>query len=253
MTWLTENPNRKRPGYTPWDGAPEWDMNWGTGWYTEEPDVFYPRGSQQPDPAPVPEPGSGGGGGGWSAPEAPEAPGGGTPPYRPTFNFPRVPVFRAPQFRAPVFSYDERFVAPDATSIANDPGYQFRLSQGQKALEQSAAGRGVLRTGGTLKDILGYGQNFASQEYGNAFDRARQTFDTNYGVARDVFDRLYTGEKDMFDARYTGAKDEFAPQLLDYNNRFDAERQAGLAALENMWRNYFFNNVSATDAFKAGL
>ena len=32
-----------------------------------------------------------------------------------------------------------------------DPGYQFRLSEGQKALERSAAAGGSLGSGGTLK------------------------------------------------------------------------------------------------------
>lgn len=67
-----------------------------------------------------------------------------------------------------------RFQAPDPANLQADPGYQFRLGAGQQALERSAAARGVLRTGGTLKDILQYGQNFGSQEYGNAFNRAMQ-------------------------------------------------------------------------------
>ena len=52
-----------------------------------------------------------------------------------------------------------------------DPGYAFRLSEGQKALERSAAARGGLISGGALKAAAGYGQNMASQEYQNAFNR----------------------------------------------------------------------------------
>lgn len=52
-----------------------------------------------------------------------------------------------------------------------DPGYQFRLSEGMKALERSAAARGLLQSGGTLKGIQQYGQNLASEEYQNAFSR----------------------------------------------------------------------------------
>lgn len=52
-----------------------------------------------------------------------------------------------------------------------DPGYAFRLAQGQKALESSAAARGGLLSGGTGKALLGYGQEAASQEYGNAYNR----------------------------------------------------------------------------------
>ena len=52
-----------------------------------------------------------------------------------------------------------------------DPGYQFRMSEGLKALERSAAARGILSSGQTLKDITRFGQDTASQEYQNAFAR----------------------------------------------------------------------------------
>jgi hypothetical protein len=52
-----------------------------------------------------------------------------------------------------------------------DPGYQFRMSEGMKALERSAAARGLLQSGTTLKGIQQYGQNLASSEYENAFSR----------------------------------------------------------------------------------
>ena len=52
-----------------------------------------------------------------------------------------------------------------------DPGYAFRLSEGMKALERSAAARGGLLSGSTLKGISRYGQDMGSQEYQNAFNR----------------------------------------------------------------------------------
>lgn len=52
-----------------------------------------------------------------------------------------------------------------------DPGYAFRLSEGQKALERSAAARGGLMSGGALKAAQQYGQEMGSQEYQNAFNR----------------------------------------------------------------------------------
>ena len=55
-----------------------------------------------------------------------------------------------------------------------DPGYQFRLAEGTKALERSAAARGILQSGGTLKDITRFGQDQASNEYQNAFSRYLQ-------------------------------------------------------------------------------
>ena len=52
-----------------------------------------------------------------------------------------------------------------------DPGYNVRLSEGMKGLQNSAAARGLLSSGSTLKGITDYGQNAASQEYGNAYQR----------------------------------------------------------------------------------
>jgi hypothetical protein len=52
-----------------------------------------------------------------------------------------------------------------------DPGYAFRMSEGMKALERSAAARGGLLSGATLKGAQRFGQNLASDEYQNAFTR----------------------------------------------------------------------------------
>ena len=52
-----------------------------------------------------------------------------------------------------------------------DPGYAFRLSEGMKALDRTAAARGGLLSGATLKGAERYGQDMASQEYQNAFNR----------------------------------------------------------------------------------
>ena len=47
----------------------------------------------------------------------------------------------------------------------SDPSYQWRLQQGEKALQRSAAARGGLASGNTLRSLMGYGQGMASQEY----------------------------------------------------------------------------------------
>ncbi len=60
---------------------------------------------------------------------------------------------------------------PEMFAKGIDPGYQFRLSEGMKGLERSAAARGGLLSGGTLKGIQRYGQDMASQEFTNAFNR----------------------------------------------------------------------------------
>jgi hypothetical protein len=55
--------------------------------------------------------------------------------------------------------------------FTQDPGYAFRLQQGQRALDASAAARGGLLSGGTGKALQRFGQEMGSQEYTNAFNR----------------------------------------------------------------------------------
>lgn len=52
-----------------------------------------------------------------------------------------------------------------------DPGYQFRLSEGMKALDRQAAARGGLISGNALRAAQRFGQELGSQEYGAAFNR----------------------------------------------------------------------------------
>jgi hypothetical protein len=52
-----------------------------------------------------------------------------------------------------------------------DPGYGFRLKRGLDAMERTAAARGGLLSGNQLRGAMEFGQDLASQEYGNAFNR----------------------------------------------------------------------------------
>lgn len=58
-----------------------------------------------------------------------------------------------------------------ASDFQADPGYQWRLSQGQKALDAQQAAKGMYFSGASLKAANDYAQNQASQEYGNAYQR----------------------------------------------------------------------------------
>lgn len=71
-------------------------------------------------------------------------------------------------------------------AMFNDPGYQFRLAEGQKAIERSAAARGGLNSPATMKALQGYGQGVASEEYQNAFNRDLQTKQNIYNMLAGV-------------------------------------------------------------------
>ena len=55
--------------------------------------------------------------------------------------------------------------------VTQTPGYQFRLDEGLKALDRSAAARGGLLSGAALRGAMRYGQDYASNEYTNAYNR----------------------------------------------------------------------------------
>lgn len=67
-----------------------------------------------------------------------------------------------------------------ASDFQADPGYAFRMSEGLKGLDRTAAARGGLISGAALKAAQGYGQNIASQEYQNAYDRYNQNRANRY-------------------------------------------------------------------------
>lgn len=69
------------------------------------------------------------------------------------------------------------------SQLAQDPGYQFRMQQGQQALERSAAARGGLATGGTLRSLARYSQGVASDELQNAWTRRQGAFNRLASVA----------------------------------------------------------------------
>lgn len=60
---------------------------------------------------------------------------------------------------------------PEMFKAGMDPGYGFRMSEGLKAVDRQAAARGGLISGNALKASQAYGQDMASQEYNNAFNR----------------------------------------------------------------------------------
>lgn len=64
-----------------------------------------------------------------------------------------------------------------------DPGYKFRQDQGLELLNRQLGAGGLLNSGNRLLETTKFGQNLASQEYGNAYNRYRLN-------NADIFDRL---------------------------------------------------------------
>lgn len=146
------------------------------------------------------------------------------------------------------FSYDpyrpgaaftpKQFAAPTGDTLFTDPGYQFRADQGRKTLEMSAAARGLLNSGGTLKDLINHGQNFASQEYQNAWNRAFDTWSANAAQAKATYD---TNRNNAFETWGANAAKNLSAYTTNRNNAYDNHslNQAGRTnAYNQAWQQY---------------
>lgn len=72
------------------------------------------------------------------------------------------------------------------TQLQMDPGYLFRLGQGQDAVQNSMSARGGSLGGNALKALTEYGQNFASNEFSNAFNRLAGVANTGQTTAQNL-------------------------------------------------------------------
>lgn len=87
---------------------------------------------------------------------------------------------------------NQTFKAPTADEAAATPGYQFTLNNGLKAVQNSAAARGLGTSGAALRGAADYASGLANSTYNDVFNRALQTFNTNYGSAANRVNRLNT-------------------------------------------------------------
>jgi hypothetical protein len=87
-----------------------------------------------------------------------------------------------------------------AEQMQMDPGYGFRLAEGEKALERMQAARGGLLSGSAIKAGQRYGQEMASQEYQNAFNRAQALLGNRLGALGSLYGAGQTGTQQVIGA-----------------------------------------------------
>lgn len=75
------------------------------------------------------------------------------------------------------------------SDFAKDPGYDFRMKEGQRAVDRSAAARGGALSGSAIKANQEFGQGLASQEYQSAFSRYQTDLANRYNRLSDVASR----------------------------------------------------------------
>ena len=128
-----------------------------------------------------------------------------------------------------------------------DPGYAFRLSEGMKALDRSAAARGGLLSGSTIKGATRYGQDMASQEYMNAFNRYQIERNARLNPLQSMMGAGQTATNML-----TGAAGQLGQGLAQsYGNLGQAQASGyvgmgqaamqGLGGISNMAQSYYNN------------
>lgn len=118
-----------------------------------------------------------------------------------------------------------------------DPGYAFRLAEGQKALERNAAARGGLISGAALKAATRYGQDMGSQEYSNAYNRYRDTQSLRRNALAGVVGFAPTAAGAMTSSGQSyasGAGPQMYQQGVNTGNALIAGQQARESAYGNL-------------------
>lgn len=131
----------------------------------------------------------------------------------------------------------------DNFEFKKDEGYDFRLGEGTKALERSAAARGNLFSGATGKAINSYAQEFASDEYDRAFARAANEKATSYNILADQAGIGRMATKDAVDAGNLNSQNIISA-LTNNGQAIYRGQMAGAMGYESggpAWGNAFMN------------
>jgi hypothetical protein len=124
------------------------------------------------------------------------------------------------------------------SDFETDPGYGFRMSEGMKAIERSSAARGGLLSGATLKGVQRFGQDLASAEYGNAYNRFYQMRNAQLNPLQGIL-----GQGQSSTNVLTGAAGEMGRGVAGAQMGAGAARASGYAAGTN----------SLTGALQSGM
>ena len=78
----------------------------------------------------------------------------------------------------------------DPSKLDQTPGYQFALGQGLKSTNNQLASQGLGLSGAQAKGLSTFATGLADQTYGNQYNRALSTYNTNYQVAANNVNNL---------------------------------------------------------------
>lgn len=102
------------------------------------------------------------------------------------------------------------------SAIAADPSVQARIKAGQDALARSAAAKGFLGSGNILEELQFKGQELASQEYGNQFNRLAKLAGVDAGSPTTAGNILAQMPGQNLQEQQTGFNQAVTAQKLPY-------------------------------------
>lgn len=140
-----------------------------------------------------------------------------------------------------------------------DPGYDFRMGEGVKAIERSRASRGNMYGGAAGKALLRYGQHYASGEYTNAFNRYMMQRNSQYNRLAGVSGTGQTATEQLGNqgvnfannvgSNLIGAGNARASGYVGQANAFNSALGTGV----NAWQQYMArNSPGAFDPYYSG-
>ena len=133
----------------------------------------------------------------------------------------------------------------DPFNFEEDPGYKFRLSEGMKALDATAASRGGLLSGNTVRGATDYNQASASQEYGNAFGRYKDT--STMGL--NAYNANVNNYDKQFGNQVNAYKTNADTALNAYNSNYNAASNTYKTNADIGYNAYNMNYNNASNAY----
>ena len=120
--------------------------------------------------------------------------------------------------------------------FVKEPGYEFRLSEGEKGINRAALARGGFDSGATLKALQRFGQDYASDEYSTAWTRDEAEKNRKYNFLAGISRTGQTTANQVASLRAQNA----AAQSELMTGAANA-RAAGVVGGANAWGNALSN------------
>jgi len=166
-----------------------------------------------------------------------------------------VPEYQGPdrpdfgKFEYDAWQAPDEFKAPTMEEAQAAPGFQMRMEQGRKALEASAAAKGMSRSGQTHTDLIDYGQRMGEMGYQDVYGRRagehqqrrgelERDYQTGYGTARDIYGIGRKNLADLYGYERQEARDQWAPKFAQWKTRQDYGQRRDELDYSRKWDEY---------------